>query len=87
MPDTPLPRPIAISDSQLDAILRAAAPLQPIERSAFLSALAHRLRHELEPPGDGALFRLIKETIRSIGWRPPRAEARHDTRHLGPPIA
>ncbi len=37
----------------MSAILPAAAPLAPFERAAFLAALAHRLRHELEPPGDG----------------------------------
>ena len=61
--------PLAISDRQLDAILHACEPLQPMERSAFLAALAHRLRGE--EIGDGLLFRVIREVLREV-WSPPQ---------------
>ena len=67
--------PLSISDNQLDAILHACEPLQPMERSAFLAALAHRLRGE--EIGDGLLFRVIREVLREI-WTPPQI-ARHAT--------
>lgn len=35
------PCPIAVSDAQMNAILTAAAPLQPVERSVFLASLAN----------------------------------------------
>ncbi len=57
MPNASLPKPIAVSDVQLSAILTAAQPLQPVERAAFLNALAHRLRSEPDPIGDGSLNR------------------------------
>ena len=83
------PCPIAVSDAQMNAILTAAAPLQPLERAAFLASLAHRLRQEAEPVG-GALNRLIREVVREF-WRPPALDEQQHTprsrRVVGPPIA
>jgi hypothetical protein len=62
--------PLSVSDSQLDAILAATAPLPPPERSAFLVALAHRLKSEVEL-GDGLLFRVLRELQREF-FRPPQ---------------
>ena len=39
-------RPIGITDSQLQMIMRACEPLLPIDRDAFLRALAHALGGE-----------------------------------------
>jgi hypothetical protein len=88
MPSATLPRPIAVTDAQMSAIMTAAAPLQPFERVAFLTAVAHRLRSEPEPVGDGTLNRLIREVVREV-WRPPTTtgdEPRHNSR-IGEPIA
>jgi hypothetical protein len=48
-------RPLALSDAQLDQILRSAQPLRPSARSAFLEDVAQALNgHEL---GDGFVQR------------------------------
>jgi hypothetical protein len=76
-----LPRPIAVSDEQLSAIMRACAPLQPMERSALLAALAHRLRgYRNGDVGDGELHRLLREILREV-WRPPKVNT-----HAGMPV-
>jgi hypothetical protein len=61
-------KPIHLSDSQFEQILRAAAPLSPEDRSPFLADVAAALRgQEL---GDGAVFRVIRETQERY-FRPP----------------
>ena len=82
------PRPIAVSDQQMNAIMSAATPLQPAERSAFLAGLAHRLRGEPDPIGDGMLHRLIRETVREV-WKPPLAadQEPRSRRRIGEAIA
>jgi hypothetical protein len=57
--------PLALSDSQLDQIMRLAQPLQPAARDAFLRILAHefRGRHDI---GDGELHRVAVERSRAI---------------------
>ena len=87
---TTMPRPIAVSDQQLSAIMTAVEALSPLERSAFLTALAHRLRGERDGDiGDGLLHRAVREVLREIGWRPPTVtpEAVHNHRRVGEPIA
>ena len=59
-------KPIHLSDSQLEQILRAAAPLPPNDRSAFHVAAALRG----QALGDGAVFRVIRE-IQGRYFRPP----------------
>ncbi len=88
MPNASLPKPIAVSDAQMSAILAAAQPLQPVERSTFLATLARRLQNEPELIGDGALHRLIREVVRET-WRPPVVEKEpvHHRRQVGAPIA
>jgi hypothetical protein len=71
---SPQPRPLALSDSQLDAVLRAAAPLQPVDRDAFLVLVAARLRG-VEMIGDGVVARVCKEAQREF-WTRPTSVAR-----------
>jgi hypothetical protein len=52
--------PLSLSDEQLDALLRAAEPLQPGDRTSFLEAVAAKLQGQ--PLGDGVVFRAIRET-------------------------
>jgi hypothetical protein len=65
-------RPISWSDDQLSAVMRASQPLEPYERSAFLSALATLFQGRSEV-GDGELFRSIKQLQREH-FRPPALE-------------
>jgi hypothetical protein len=60
--------PISLSDAELSAIMAAATPLHPIDRSAFLSSVAHRLRHEPEM-GPGTTNRIIRELLASKNYR------------------
>ena len=62
--------PLALSDSQMDAVLRAAEPLLLYDRGPFLIALAELLRNEPQPLGDGAVFRACRELQRQF-FRPP----------------
>ena len=65
------PSPLALSDQQLDTVMRAAAPLLPGDRDNFLRALAARLHGECEL-GDGVIFRACRELQREF-FRPPTA--------------
>jgi hypothetical protein len=63
--------PLRLSDSQLDAIMRAAQPLPVHMRDGFLKAVAERLRgQEL---GDGEVGRAIRE-VQSKFFDPPILE-------------
>jgi hypothetical protein len=54
--------PLRLTDEQLTAIMRGAAPLAPNRRDAYLREIADALAgREL---GDGTLFRIIRETQR-----------------------
>jgi hypothetical protein len=59
----PSPRPLSLSDSQLDAVIRASAPLAPHDRSAFLVAVADALR-DVSVVGDGSVHRICAEQQR-----------------------
>jgi hypothetical protein len=59
---------LRFSDSQLDQIFRAAAPLAPGDRAAFLEDVASALRGQ--PLGDGAVFRVTREVQRRY-FHPP----------------
>jgi hypothetical protein len=54
-----MPAPLAFSDEQIDAILRAATPLAPGDRAGFLEEVAAKL--DGQPLGDGVVFRVIRE--------------------------
>ena len=60
---TPTTTPIGLTDEQMTAVYRAAGPLEPRARSAFLGALASALRGRGEI-GDGELHQAIRETQR-----------------------
>src|SRR6516162_10472877 len=61
-------RPISLSDSELSAVMAAAAPLQVLDRTAFLSSIAHRLRQEPEM-GPGTVNRVIRELLATKQYR------------------
>jgi hypothetical protein len=54
-----VPSPLAFTDSQIDAILLAAGPLAPGDRTGFLGEVAAKLNGQ--PLGDGVVFRVIRE--------------------------
>jgi hypothetical protein len=57
------PSLLHFSDDQLDQIFRAAAPLNPAERVAFLEDLASTLR-QASHLGDGVVYRMVREVQR-----------------------
>jgi hypothetical protein len=66
---------ISLSDSELSAVMTAAEPLHPMDRSAFLSSVAHRLR--LEPEiGPGTMNRVIRELLATKDYRLATARSR-----------
>ena len=54
-----MPSPLAFTDEQIAAIMRAAEPLARTDRAAFLEAVVAAL--EGRPIGDGQVFRAIRE--------------------------
>jgi hypothetical protein len=54
--------PLQLTDDQLDAIMRAAAPLARDAREPFLEAVAARLRDR--EIGDGTVYLAIREVQR-----------------------
>jgi hypothetical protein len=59
-----MPTPLALSDQQLDTLMRLAKPLQPKCRAVFMRIVAHVLR-DRDAVGDGELHRLASEVIRA----------------------
>jgi hypothetical protein len=72
--------PIRLTDSQMDAIMRAAGPLAPADRSAFLEAVAAGLRGR--EVGDGLLHRVVAEVQRKF-FDPPVLERMAGTTKWG----
>jgi hypothetical protein len=69
--------PIALSDSELDIIMHAAAPLQPQDRDAFLKDVAGRLAATSDR-GDGVVYQIVRDVQRKhfdppIGIDGPKA--------------
>jgi hypothetical protein len=62
-----------LNDQQQTAVLNAARPLAPAERSAFMAGLAKQLADRREI-GDGELHRVIRELQRQY-FRPPKDTA------------
>jgi hypothetical protein len=61
-------KPIAVSDTQLAAVQRAAEPLHPDDRGPYLERVAQLLNgHEI---GDGVVGRVVREAQRQF-LRPP----------------
>jgi hypothetical protein len=70
----PIPTtPISLSDEQMSAVLRAAAPLEQRDRVACLEEVARELAR-LPEVGDGALHRVIM-TVQRKHFDPPREAA------------
>ena len=64
--------PLALTDFQLDEVLRYAQPLDPESRGKFLVEVAQKLNgHEV---GDGILSRVCRETQRQF-FDPPELES------------
>jgi hypothetical protein len=61
--------PIALTDSELDIVMRAARPLQVEDRDPFLQAIAERLA-AIPERGDGIVHRTAAEIQRDF-WDPP----------------
>lgn len=64
--------PLKLTDDQLSAVMRAAAPLAQNVREDFLETLAARLCG-LRELGNGVVFRVIRE-VQAEFWEPPRDE-------------
>jgi hypothetical protein len=69
--------PLALSDSQLETVYRAASPLAPEVRGAFLELVAQRLAGAGEI-GDGTVARVCAEAQRRF-WIPPELARRAGT--------
>jgi hypothetical protein len=71
--------PLSLSDDEYAAVQAAAAPIHPLQRSAFLKALADELgRHPVVGPG--LVHRLAAELQRRFG-----VEAHSETSHSAEP--
>jgi hypothetical protein len=65
----PLVRPLALSDAEYAAVMRAAQPLQPHRRGNFLEALAKELSTCGEL-GEGKIYRAIA-AVQKRFWDAP----------------
>jgi hypothetical protein len=75
------PRPLALTDQQLDAIHRAAWPLAPTDRAPFLELVAAKLSERPELLGDGYVARVCIECQRRF-WSPPTLGGEDGARRL-----
>jgi hypothetical protein len=78
MPASTKTPPIALSDSQMSALLAASYPLPPASRPAFLEACARELAR-LPVLGDGALHRVVMAVQRQY-FDPPDLSHEHAPR-------
>jgi hypothetical protein len=77
-----MPAPIALTDEQLDAIIRACGPLRPDARGAFLETVAAALQgREI---GDGAVYLAIAAAQRQFFDAPLSTDEREQPHHRGP---
>jgi hypothetical protein len=60
--------PLRLSDSELDAVMRAARPIEPGQRDAFLHAVAHALSGQ--EIGPGTVHRVVAELQRQFTLQP-----------------
>jgi len=61
--------PLALTDEQLDQIMRHAAVLHPHLRRVFVEHVAYELRGQ--PIGDGAVYRACAKVLRESGMFDP----------------
>jgi hypothetical protein len=73
--------PLALSDEQLDQIMRTSAVLHPALRPTFVEHVAHRLQGKTI--GDGEVFRACHDALRASGWTPPLETEPGEPRHVG----
>jgi hypothetical protein len=78
IPKTP---PISLSDEMMQAVMRAAQPLEPHDRSAFLEEAARAIATQPDL-GVGSLHRLLA-SIQRKHFYPPREGHVGNPRHLG----
>ena len=64
-----LQSPIKLSDAAMDAIMRAAQPIDHDQRSAFLEAVAAELAR-CAALGDGSVYRVVRDVQRRF-FHPP----------------
>jgi hypothetical protein len=67
--------PLALSDDQLDTVMRGAEPLLPQDRHKYLQRVAELLYQQGEI-GDGAVARVCREAQRAF-FDPPTDTVRH----------
>src|SRR3954471_11423315 len=67
--------PLALSDNQLDTVMRGAAPLPPQDRHKYLQRVAELLYQQGEI-GDGAVARACREAQRAF-FAPPIDTVHH----------
>jgi hypothetical protein len=68
--EAPLPsRPLALTDAQLDQIVRCAAPLHPELRRVFVEHVAYALRGKTI--GDGTVYLACRQVLRENGMFDP----------------
>ena len=74
------PTPLALTDAELDQIMRYAGPLHPRVRRAFIEHVANRLRGKTL--GDGLVHRVCAEVLRESGiFDPPLETESHRLGH------
>jgi hypothetical protein len=72
--------PLALSDQELDQVFRAAAPIAPHDRDAFLQDVAQRLTGITIGPG--SVFRACHEAQRSfLNGNYPQFGSGHWSKH------
>lgn len=67
-----MPRPLALTDSQITQIMQLSRPLTPDQRVAFLEMIAAKLNGHNEI-GDGQLYQLCRE-LQAALFDPPTVE-------------
>jgi hypothetical protein len=61
--------PLALSDSQITAIMQLARPLRPAQRTAFLEMIAAKLNGRAGQIGDGAMR--VRRRLQTLGAAAP----------------
>ena len=65
-------QPLALTDEQLDQVMRCAAPLHPQMRRVFVEHVAYALRGKIV--GDGEVWRACAFALREAGMFDPPLE-------------
>jgi hypothetical protein len=75
------PQPLALTDSEMSTIMRAAEPLAPADREDFLRQVATVLGG-MSVLGDGVVARTVRE-IQARYWRPPEINGTNNVGKYG----